>query len=416
MGEPLLPTSQTSLLAPKPPPPILHAKEPPILIKQGSLDKNKGGKKDKGPSKDEVMKKVDSMLDDYLNNSNMEEAVNSFKEQKIQDRFMSAVLTSMMNKALEKTDADRELVSTLLAKLKKEGLFNTAQFTGAFKELLGQMADKERAIPKIFSYVAGYAANSVVEEIMSLAEVAEMTENGAHYPLFLLVLQQLNKTLGKAELTKLFNDSKVNLLNMLPEIDKTKEKLADILEDKGLTFLFPLLRIQAELWKQLKANPNPTTFYKWIKENLDPSHYKAPGFINALMTVLVKYITQETTLPEGADPGVIPDKALQEKEKTLLEKFNPVLQAFLQNEINLQVVAVYALQVYCYSKQFPKGMLLRWFVYLYDLEIVEEDAFMKWKEDISDDYPGKGKALFQVNTWLVWLSVAESEEEEDGNS
>lgn len=416
MGEPLLPCTQSSLLAPKPPPPMLHAKEPPILIKQGSLDKNKGGKKDKGPSKDEVMKKIDSMLDDYLNNSNMDEAVNSFKEQKIPDRFMSAVLTSMMNKTLEKNDADRELVSSLLSKLKKEGLFTTTQFIGAFKELLGQMADKERAIPRIFSYVAGFAANSVIEEIMSLAEVAEMTENGAHYPLFLLVLQQLNKTQGKAELTKLFNDSKVNLLNMLPEIDKTKEKLADILEDKGLTFLFPLLRIQAELWKQLKANPNPTLFYKWIKENLDASHYQAPGFINALMTVLVKYITQESTLPEGAEPGVVPDKALQEKEKALLEKFNPVLQAFLQNELNLQVVAVYALQVYCYSKQFPKGMLLRWFVYLYDLEIVEEDAFMKWKEDISDDYPGKGKALFQVNGWLLWLYEAESEEEEDGNS
>jgi len=42
-------------------------------------------------------------------------------------------------------------------------------------------------------------------------------------------------------------------------------------------------------------------------------------------------------------------------------------------------------------------MLLRWFVNLYDLEIVEEDAFLKWKEDITDAYPGKGKALFQVS-------------------
>lgn len=42
------------------------------------------------------------------------------------------------------------------------------------------------------------------------------------------------------------------------------------------------------------------------------------------------------------------------------------------------------------------GMLLRWFVNLYDLEVIEEEAFFKWKENISDDYPGKGKALFQV--------------------
>jgi len=33
---------------------------------------------------------------------------------------------------------------------------------------------------------------------------------------------------------------------------------------------------------------------------------------------------------------------------------------------------------------------------LYDLEIIEEEVFIKWKEDLNDEYPGKGKALFQV--------------------
>nr|CAD7447176.1 unnamed protein product [Timema bartmani] len=114
------------------------------------------------------------------------------------------------------------------------------------------------------------------------------------------------------------------------------------------------------------------------------------------MTVLVKYITQETTLIEGYDQTTVPDKALQEKEKTLLEKFKLVLQAFLHEKTDLQVTAVYSLQVYCYTLHFPK-----------------EEAFLKWKEDISDDYPGKGKALFQVNQWLTWLAEAESEEEEE---
>lgn len=33
----------------------------------------------------------------------------------------------------------------------------------------------------------------------------------------------------------------------------------------------------------------------------------------------------------------------------------------------------------------------------YDQEIIEEEAFLKWKEDVNDDYPGKGRALFQVS-------------------
>ena len=43
------------------------------------------------------------------------------------------------------------------------------------------------------------------------------------------------------------------------------------------------------------------------------------------------------------------------------------------------------------------GMLLRFFMNFYDMEVVEEEAFLKWKEEVNDQYPGKGKALFQVS-------------------
>lgn len=90
-----------------------------------------------------------------------------------------------------------------------------------------------------------------------------------------------------------------------------------------------------------------------------------------------------------------------------------MLEAFLQEKTDLQVVAIYALQVFCDSVEYPKGMLLRWFTALYDFSVIEEEAFIRWKEDLSDAYPGKGNALFQVNSYLTWLEEAESEEEDD---
>ena len=53
-------------------------------------------------------------------------------------------------------------------------------------------------------------------------------------------------------------------------------------------------------------------------------------------------------------------------------------------------------QVFCHEKGFPKGLLLRNFVNFYDFDIIEERAFIQWKESVNDAYPGKGKALFQV--------------------
>ncbi len=42
------------------------------------------------------------------------------------------------------------------------------------------------------------------------------------------------------------------------------------------------------------------------------------------------------------------------------------------------------------------GMLLRLFMYMYDLEMIDEESFTRWEEEVNDEYPGKGKALFQV--------------------
>ena len=36
------------------------------------------------------------------------------------------------------------------------------------------------------------------------------------------------------------------------------------------------------------------------------------------------------------------------------------------------------------------------FMMLYNFEIIEEDAFISWKEDVNDEHAGKGRALFQV--------------------
>jgi len=44
------------------------------------------------------------------------------------------------------------------------------------------------------------------------------------------------------------------------------------------------------------------------------------------------------------------------------------------------------------------GLLLRLFSYWYEMDVVDEEAFLRWKEDISQEYPGKGDALFQVAT------------------
>ncbi|XP_011500682.1 PREDICTED: eukaryotic translation initiation factor 4 gamma 2 isoform X2 [Ceratosolen solmsi marchali] len=399
----------------KPSPPLLSKEAPSsIVIKQGPLDKREKARerKDKGPTKEEVMKKVNAMMDEYVAQGNLTEAVAAFKELKIPERFLRYAVCTVYSSSLERSDAERNLAADLASQLRKETLFSAQQYHDGWKEVVNSMAEKESAIPCVASHIAHLTARAITDGMMQLADLANVTENGQHYPLFLLTLQQLHKSQGKAALTQIFNESKLNLISQLPEADKTKERLGEILEDRDLTFLYPLLRIQGDMWRQLESDPAPNSLYKWIKEKLDLSHHSDPGFINALITVLLKYITQETTFPSGTNPSIIPEKALQEKELALLGKYQRMLQTLLPT-IESQVTAVHSLQVFCLSHNFPKGMLLRWFIALYNLSIIDEEAFMRWKEDVNDAYPGKGDALFQVNAWLTWLAEQPSEDEDD---
>lgn len=144
-----------------------------------------------------------------------------------------------------------------------------------------------------------------------------------------------------------------------------------------------------------------------MQANVEPAVRQNGAFVSTLVALVAEHVTAA-----AGSGAAAPDKAALEHEKQLLEAYAPLLTALLEGQPELQLAAVYAVQVHAHQHRYPKGMLLRWFMYLYNLEVCEEDAFLRWREDVTDAYPGKGEALFQVNTWLTWLQQQESEDEE----
>jgi len=257
---------------------------------------------------------------------------------------------------------------------------------------------------------------SLTSDKVKLVDVAEMTEGGATYPFFISTLKRLAMNSSEDDTARLFKESGVKLMDQLPPANRTEEHLADTLQQAKLTFLVPLLTIKTELGRQLElaagsTGSAPEALLTWIQSNVSQEHQTDPAFVYALMGALLRFITDQTAATAARED--LGEKEVAETEKEMIVKFKPVLKAFLFNSLGLQLSAIYALQVFCFQRGFPKGQLLRWFVALYEADIVDESAFLNWKEDVNDTYPGKGKALFQVNQWLTWLEEAESEEEDD---
>ncbi|XP_051512180.1 eukaryotic translation initiation factor 4 gamma 2-like [Myxocyprinus asiaticus] len=390
-------------------PPQLGLKTNPPLIQE----KPQKTIKKPPPAKEELLKMTENIVIEYLNSKNMEDAVSGVKDMRAPKHFLPEMLSKIILCSLERTDEDREQASTLINTLRTEGFITGENFMQALLNVLDQCPTLEVDIPLVKSYLAQFAAWAIIAELVSVAELAHPLENGNHFPLFLLCLQQASKLKDREWLTDLFQQSKVNMQKMLPEIDQNKDRMLEILEGKGLSFLFPLLKLEKELLKQIKADSSPQAIYKWIKDNISPKLHTDKGFINILVTSFLQYIFAELGVTEGDEQLSTPSKEQLDQEKQLLLAFKPVMQKFLHDHTDLQVSALYALQVHCNANAFPKGMLLRYFVNFYDMEIIEEEAFLAWKEDITQEFPGKGKALFQVNQWLTWLETAEEEESEE---
>lgn len=392
------------------PAPIMQ-KTPQIKIKQvAAPEKSKPAKKP--PTKEELKHNMENMLKNFLETGNMEEAVTAANEMRAPTKFLPDMISHFLMSSLDKSDSERDDVSQLIARLKKDNIVTSEAFIEGLSNVLGQLSSLEAEVPLVRSTVARMAAMAVASGVASLQQLAGPLKGGAHYPLFLLCLQQLHKVRDPEWLQQTFNNSKIDLQSMLPECDRNKERMMEILDDRGLSFLFPLLRVQQDITRQFRQDPSPTALYRWIKDHVDNKLHSNPGFISILINNIFKHVTSETTL--AANNEGISEKTLHEKEKAELEKYNNILQRFLHEKIQLQVTAIYSLQLFCHGLGFPKGMLLRIFMQLYDDEVIEEEAFLKWKEEVNDQYPGKGKALFQVNQWLTWLEEAEEESDEEG--
>ena len=102
----------------------------------------------------------------------------------------------------------------------------------------------------------------------------------------------------------------------------------------------------------------------------------------------------------------------KKKEMARMTSFCESLKP-LVNGSDQELILLNALQESLVTEKLRRGSLLRWFMTLYNEEVVHEEVFLEWKELVDPRYESKGEALVQVNKWLIWLEEAEEESEEE---
>lgn len=79
-----------------------------------------------------------------------------------------------------------------------------------------------------------------------------------------------------------------------------------------------------------------------------------------LVLSFLQFILCEINPDSDEEQLAAPSKEQLDEEKQLLLSLKPVMQKFLHEHTNLQVAALYALQVHCNAHSFPKGLCTPW--------------------------------------------------------
>jgi len=436
-------------------PVMMQQKEANILIKQAPADTGKAAKKkaaaaaaqaNKGPTREEVFAKVNSILDilfrseaptDEIEDKKVEEeeeeetpkaekedvsagsarlteSVSAWTEEGwLPAKMTQTAVTQVYTAVMTRPDrSDRQLIRDFLLKVMSEGKIDSTHCKEAFLKAVNT-ADKELSKDSSSAsssplYLAEMAAWKISENLANLEEIADclngiILSSSALRKLLFATLSVLAESLGPAAVLQMYNESKgLKLKDHLDEDERKMgdEKMAEILSAHKLSFLMPMLAIRQDMTTHLSAEgATSDSLLKWIQSNVGAEFLKQPDFIVTLLSVVLNHVAT------GGDAS---------KEKERLANFRSLLRSFVTpDDKRMQLTAVYALQVWAHSQGFPNGVLLRAFVNCYELDIIDEHAFLLWKEDVNDFYPGKGQALFQVNKWLNWLEEAESDSEEE---
>lgn len=275
----------------------------------------------------------------------------------------------------------------------------------AIKEIVVKIVETYKSGPQSMDFLplAKLLSSLIDYNFLNLQDLKDVVgvDNSLH--IFLLTIKQLANS-NQPKVTEDFKKSRIELLKMLPDGSDTSEYLLKELEQLQLCFLHPFLSMEVELSAQIRQNSNYSHLYPWLCENKSFKDLKDPQFIQILIKCFLNNIFHSNLCLKQ-------DGKTSEEEKNSLLNLSSLLQKFLHDDPDLQLAALYATQTFCYQKDFPKGLIRQLFNYFYNEDVIDEEVFFRWKDDVNDDYEGKQKALFQVNSWLVWLQEADTEDD-----
>lgn len=426
-------------------PPPGNVGAPKLSTSPKKLESRAAQKKDKKPTKQQLESMSTALIEEYLNALDIEEAHNCFKDMRT-PKYATNLASKAILTVLDRNEDHRASICKLLSEFVKRKVLTQEKLVGAVFEtsVLPMVPDLAIDVPRVRQYLGNMIATWIAgvsnesDPVMSFEDVADVLDRSddPQHQLLGAILEALVQRVGEDETKKLYAEAGIDVRKFLPDNARGDNDVLDFVANYSVQFLYSELKMRNDLAEELKAqisvddtgkpagdndgNSNRDgvrALHKWLQQ-LPSSILKGEKFCFHVAYTLFEFIASHTSMREGAI-GLKVDsadwKSVKANEKDLFALICPLLRALAQENTRKQMWVVYALQQFCHMAKFPKGLMLRASGHLYDNDVVEEEAFSTWREEINDEIPGKGEALIAINEYLNWMRTTADDSEEESS-
>lgn len=370
----------------------------------------------------ETRTKATSIIREWLGpNRDTAEATDLFQALVDAKADLSVAVDQWFSDAVELRGTDWAAVGELLVLMAVDKkLLPAADAAKALRTVLDSMEDLRIDAPKAPEHAGTLIGALVVGGVLDLKPMAQhiltagppdaeadeppaLVDSGVALKVLGAVMRQVSEKKGDAAMLSAWQSAGLELEAFLPEHDRQdKEHLKREVAKAGLQLLLPGAPVDEGIAELLGKGESAAAVDEWVEGNVSSAALAEQPFVRAFMLGVLR--------------GTISDPASLDVSQPLPALADgPTLQLLLRyvgtRKPGVQLAAVFAVQQFFQEASSRKGLMRRLLQDLYQGEVLREETYTKWRDDVKDQTPGKVQAITDVSAWLQEL--AEQEEEED---
>uniref|UniRef100_A0AAQ5ZXS5 Eukaryotic translation initiation factor 4 gamma, 1a n=1 Tax=Amphiprion ocellaris TaxID=80972 RepID=A0AAQ5ZXS5_AMPOC len=399
--------------------------EPVRRVASMTDDRDRGIKRESAPtpppslpkpsmSEEEVEKKSNAIIEEYLHINDLKEALQCVAELNSAS-LLYVFVRNGLESTLERSTIAREHMGLLLHQLTKAGTLPTQQYYKGLQEILEVAEDMAIDIPHIWLYLAELITPMLHEGGIPMGQLFReiskpLVPLGKAGVLLAQILTLLCKGMTPKKVGALWTEAGLNWNDFLPKDEDVNKFVTDqkvefttgedteakeVVKKKVLTSE----ELNKQLDRLLQDKADNQRIRDWVEANLDEQQTASNQFVRALMTSVCQ-------------SAIICDNPYKVDAQQISQRAS-LLQRYLSDELK-ELQALYALQALMVHMEQPANLLRMFFDALYDEDVIKEEAFYKWESSKDPaEQTGKGVALKSVTAFFTWLREAEEESDKD---